>query len=131
MEVSGEDEVGLEIQFVPTDDDNAHAQENIPSSKNQEEAVYNVYWGHDGICRRHLIGARNHNACVHFAPDIEPTQLQLFQIFLFRDFIEGVLQHNANERIEGKKVTYGDFIVFIGVWLIVATTQGPLQRDVC
>ena len=77
--------------------------------------MYNVGWGHDGIFRRHLTCARNHNPCVHFAPDIDLTELHLFQLFFFMDFKEGVMLHNINERIEGEKVLYGDFIVFIGV----------------
>ena len=75
------------------------------------------------------MGARNNNWCVSFAPDTKTTKLQLFQLFLFGYFIERVLLHNENERIEGEKVSYGWFLVFIGVWIIIATIQGPYQRE--
>ena len=87
LAVLDEDEVGLEIQFIPNDYANDPAPENVPASTNQGEVVYNVDWGHDENFRRRLTGARNHNLCVHFSPDIDLTKLQLFQMFLFRDFI--------------------------------------------
>ena len=40
---------------------------------------------------------------VHFDPDIDLTKLQPFQLFLFRDFIEGVLLYNINIMIEVEK----------------------------
>ena len=77
-----------------------------------------------GIFYRSLMGARNHNPCVHFAPDINPTELQLFRLFLLRGFIEGVLLHSINERIYGDKFSYGEFLMFIGVWIMTAIIQG-------
>ena len=71
------------------------------------------------------MGARNHNPCIKFPPDIDPTELQLFHIFFFRDLIEGVLLHNINDRIDGEKVSYGVFLVLIGLWLMMVTIQGP------
>ena len=87
--------------------------------------MYNVDWVHDEIFQWSIGGARNHNPCVHFAPDIDPTKLQLFQMFFFEDIIEGFLLHGINDRIEGKKFPYGKFPVFVRVWLKVATIQGP------
>ena len=45
----GDDEVGLEMQLIPTDDENSLTPENVPASSNQGEAVYNADCGHDGI----------------------------------------------------------------------------------
>ena len=42
LAVLGEDEFGLDIQFIPTTDDNNTDPETMPESKNQVEAVYNV-----------------------------------------------------------------------------------------
>ena len=71
----GEDEVGLEIKIVPTYDDNDTSPQNVPESKNQGDEVYNAYWEHGGILRWNLMGPMNHNICVHFALDINPTNL--------------------------------------------------------
>ena len=50
-------------------------------------------------------------------------------MFFFGDFIEGVLLHNINTRIEGEKVSYGELLVFIGVWQMMDTIKGPSRRD--
>ena len=47
LSVLGEDEVGLLIQIMPTDDDNALTPENVPAITNQGEAVYNAHYGDD------------------------------------------------------------------------------------
>ena len=39
----GEDEVGLAIQLVRTNDDNSTAPKNFPTSTIQGEALYNTY----------------------------------------------------------------------------------------
>ena len=44
LEVLGDDEVGLEMKLVSTNDYNDPAPESAPESTNQEEAVYNVDW---------------------------------------------------------------------------------------
>ena len=87
--------------------------------------MYNVYWGHGGILQRHLMGARKHNQCVHFDLDIDPTKLHLSQILFFRDLLEGVLMHNINEIIEGVGGFLLFFLVFIEVWIMLDTIQGP------
>ena len=45
------------------------------------------------------MGARNHYLCVQFYPAINPTELQLFHMIFFGDFIERVLLHNINEKM--------------------------------
>ena len=85
LEVSGEHLIGLIMKIIPNDDDNATTTLNIPSSKNQGEAMFNVYWFHYVVFRRCLAVSRNHNMCVHFIPYMDPTEMQLFRVF-FRVF---------------------------------------------
>ena len=73
--VLGEDEFGVSIQLILANDENFTTTEKFPVTSNQGAAVYNVYWFHSGICVRHLMGARKHNPCFNFAPDIDPTKL--------------------------------------------------------
>ena len=40
-----------------------------------------------------------------------------------------MLLPNINGRIEREKVSYGGFLVFIRVWLMIATIQGTFKRD--
>ena len=62
----------------------------MPKITNKGEAVNNLHWGHDGIFRWRLTGARNDNMCVHFDPNVDLTKMQMFDLFFFRFFIEGV-----------------------------------------
>ena len=61
------------------------------------------------------MGARNQNMCFRFILDIESIEIQLFQLFFFRYFIEGVLLHNINARIEEGKISYGELLVVFGM----------------
>ena len=91
--------------------------------------MYNSDLGHVIIFQRRLEGARNHNICVDFDTDIKMTELQRIQPFFFRDIIEGLLLRNTSGGIEGEKVLYGYFPVFIGVRLMISTIKGPPQRE--
>ena len=88
LAVLGEDEIGLAMHIVLNDDENAPSPENVPASTDKGEVVYNAEWGHDRIFRRNLTGARNRNPCVHFAPDDDPKNMQLFQFF-FQGYCRG------------------------------------------
>ena len=83
LAVLGDDEVRLSIKLIPTDDENYSVPENILESTNQGESMYHAYWVHDVILRWRLMVARNHTPSVNFAPYIDPTKVQLFQIFFF------------------------------------------------
>ena len=61
------------------------------------------------------MGARNQNMCFRFILDIESIEIQLFQLFFFRYFIEGVLLHSISSIMEGDKFSYREFLVFIGM----------------
>ena len=63
-----------------------------------------------------------------FALYIYPNELKLLQMFLFRYFIEGMLLQNINTRIDREKVSYGEFLVFTGVWIMMAKIKGPSTR---
>ena len=99
LAVLGEDEVGLAMNLVRNDDNDASAPENVPEISDQGGAMHNTDWGHGFICQRLMTGTRK-NPCFHFAPYIEPTKLQLFQLFFFRYLIKGVILHNINSRID-------------------------------
>ena len=87
------------MHLVLIDNYNAPAPGNVPASPNQLEPVYNTDWDYDEMFWRRLMCASNQNPCVHFSLDIDPTKMQLFQLLLFRDFIEGLLLNNINARI--------------------------------
>ena len=62
----GEDEVGLAMNLVRNDDNDASAPENVPEISDQGGAMHNADWGHDVICQRLLTGARKNSVCSLF-----------------------------------------------------------------
>ena len=63
LAVLGEDEVGLAMNLVRNDDNDASAPENVPAISEQGGAIHNAYWGHDVICQRIMTGARKKSVC--------------------------------------------------------------------
>ena len=72
-------------------------------------------WGWMGVCHR-----RSQCFTKSKAASIFDTFLCLFP----RHFIENVLLAETNTHIKGKPLTLGEFIMWIGCWLYLATTKG-------
>eukprot|EP00957_Ditylum_brightwellii_P144328 10995201-Ditylum_brightwellii.AAC.1 len=55
-----------------------------------------------------------------------PTQLQLFDMFFPMKYVKGILIPYTNRRFSHgvPELTYGKFLVFIGLWLMMGTIQG-------
>ena len=54
-----------------------------------------------------------------------------FEGFFFTPFIKSVILPQTNNNLPGgeKNVTYGEFIQWIGLWLLMSTLIGPRQCD--
>eukprot|EP00957_Ditylum_brightwellii_P003320 251412-Ditylum_brightwellii.AAC.1 len=52
------------------------------------------------------------------------TYLKFFFLFFPCLFIKNVLLVQNNNKIKGKKVKLGEFMCWIGIWLLIATTAG-------
>ena len=87
LDLLGRDEFGMSTELVTTNDGNYTTPENVPEITNQDKVMYNVDWCHDDILWRCPASARNHNTFVHLTSDIDPTKIQLFQLFFGRYFI--------------------------------------------
>ena len=62
--------------------------------------------------------------------ELSPTALQVFELFFFKDFIQETLLSLINSCIEeGQEVTYGEFLLFLGLWLLMATIEGPTRKQ--
>ena len=123
-------DIALAKTLVETDDDNLPVEENKPSNKKKQgKCKMKADWGHDGICQRRVTNAQNLKAKVKFDACVQPSILQLFEILLFKPFITSVIVPRMNESIHGEETYYGEFLVFLGLWLMMATIQGPTRRD--
>ena len=55
--------------------------------------------------------------------------LTMFVMFLPKAFFESVLLVETNKKIEGKPVTFGEFLQLMGIWLYMSTTAGFSRSD--
>ena len=123
------DEV-LGLPGVDVDDDRNPAPENVPHDQADGEGVC-VYgeWGHGGLCYRLIAGAQNSNANLrNFPPGVTPSLLQLFQLMLPKTFLQQVVLPQTNLKLQ-RPVGYGEFLRWIGLWLMMATTHFDFRRD--
>lgn len=113
---------------VTIEDDNDPLPENIPLPNEQTNSVLSDQWGHSGVCYRKMEGATDGKAKINFQND-KPTRLQLFELFFPMEFVKTVIIIETNKQLQGKPLTYGEFLVFIGLWLMMSTIQGFHRRD--
>ena len=118
--------------IVELDDDNLPAPENVVVGGGDSNACVWEDWGHDGICPRKTAATRDMKAGL--AVNIDTTgwvYLQLFEIFFPTQFTKDVLLPMVNAGLqEDSKPTlsYGEWLRWIGVWFLLATTDGSPKR---
>jgi hypothetical protein len=104
---------------VQVDDDNEPVPENVPD-RNTTDSIMAAEFGHSGVCPRRMMGAANNKAKIHFANNIHPTRLQLFELFFPMAYIREVLLVETNNVLNGKELEYGEFLQWgrsgIGGW---------------
>ena len=130
------DDANLVCQILPgmVDDDNQPLPENIPTpaEEGQDAPQFFSTWEHSGDCYRSLAGGRKHKARLSIYADVKPTIQQLFEMFFFKQYVEGIIIPQTNIRLRQEKhcpVSYGEFLRWLGLWLLMATINGPDRTD--
>ena len=82
-------------------------------------------WGHDDFCYRKSSNWGQHCAKLNFPIDSTRNDyyIQLFEGFFSEELLEIIID-KVNEKIEGEKLSYGEFLWWIGVWILVSTVDG-------
>ncbi len=111
--------------LLPTDDNTVPAPENIPeadqASPSQGQLEHN----------KMATGVANTHASVWIPRELPVTLFLLFEVQFFESFAIAVLFHIINKKIvPGEVVTYRKFLQWIGLWLFIATIQGPKQQNI-
>jgi hypothetical protein len=77
------------------------------------------------------MGASNCNPRLlsSFPTQLKPTVFQLFDLFFPSEFLKDIVLFIINLNIEGKSLTYGELLRWIGIWFLMATTQGTKRHD--
>ena len=118
---------------ITVDDDSTPAPENIPLPSNDETQPAVTYedWDSAFHCNR----ATSSNGRVDAMPSLinEPLGsdlLEWFKFFLPMRYLMNVLLRRTNQKIDGPHVTEGEFLKYIGIWLLLATVKsGPSVRS--
>ena len=120
--------VKLIQQHVVVDDDNEPLPENVTPTAVSHDSIFENEWGHSGICpRRMATNNTNPDPQLNVAFS-NMSKVELFEAFFMKDFIKKTLLVNINNNIDGKQVTYGEFLRWLGLWFLMSTVIGPSRR---
>ena len=127
----GDEELLNRRDEIEIDDDRDPLPENLmPVVEGAaNECHFSEVWGHDGLCHRRVAaGGRNVEPKLHLDPGEQVGKLELFETLFMKNYIVNVLLILINENIKGESVTYGEFLMWLGLWFLMATVVGP-SRD--
>lgn len=119
------------------DDDNQPAPENIPTLQEREvpnELYGDQSWGWDGFCERRTNLFCNNNPSMKAVPEHllhNMSYMMMFLVFFPKQLVSLVIEEtNKNLAKQNKsEITYGEFLLFIGLQLFMSTLTGFSRND--
>ena len=109
------------------DDDNAPAPENIPAPNENTDGIFGE-WKHSDSCYRAFAGGCHLNARISYPPHIKPPVFNLFELFFFTTFVKNGIIPQTNKHLTENglqcELSYGEFLQWIGLWLLMSTING-------
>ena len=129
----GEDIARLRAEGYGVDDDNDPAPENIPANKpsasSKDKAEYRE-WNAQSTCNRKAEGHRHEDP--KMSKPLGGNQcIDYFMYFLPVDFFKDVILTATNKSLmagDGGQITWGEFVRYIGLWLIMSTVASGVDR---
>ena len=128
--------IGATIAAAPMiDDNNKPAPENLPSTEDSRGTTNNIMglWTHSGICE--WKATIQHNA----KPELtfwtlslsNPSNHNLFEGLFFSSFIKTTILPQANQNLSHgeRPILYGEFLHWIGLWMLMGTIISPQRRE--
>ena len=97
--------------------------------------VDNIFsrWMHSGICERIALISRNTKPELSFWTNksVEPSNLQIWEGLFFTSFIKHMILPQTNNTLPvGKKhIQYGEFLGWLGLWMLMGTLIGPQRHE--
>lgn len=114
---------------IDIDDDNEPAPENEPTiNDTMNECIYDE-WGFTGLCNRRKERVENNKPKLkHLGRDVSIGLEQLFERLFPNEFLKDVIIKQSNKNLHNP-MDYGEFLRFLGLWFVMATTEGCERRD--
>jgi Transposase IS4 len=123
----GDDPSMIVRNGIEVDDDNQPAPENINPAPEDTNNIYGE-WGFPGFCERRRQGFNKHDAKLnHYNGNFDYQSV--FEHLFPMAWVKEVLLVKTNDNLDDQKITYGEFLRWIGLWFIMATTEGCQRRD--
>ena len=128
------DNTAAVVVAVPmVDDDNEPAPENCPVANETVDDIFSG-WSHSGICEHRSTVHQDSQPELKFwmSSETEATNLCLFEVFFFKDYIKNTIIPTTNKNLEGTgalPVHYGKFLRWLGLWLLMSTMIGPQHHQ--
>ena len=103
------------------------APENIPDVNSMPNDIM-MGWKHSNVCLRRSNVQGNAKPSLLFVTTEqgEPSILQLFEGLFFKSYLQDVIIPKTNDAMSlREKLTYGEFLRWLGLWFLMATIIGP------
>ena len=127
-----EDIARLRMEGFEVDDDNDPAEENIPTAtqptENELESMGYQDWDSKQSCNRKAEGHVEENPRLLKTP-AALTRLGYFILFLPQYYIKEVLIAKTSEEINGADLSLGEFLRYIGLWLLMSSQLKANVRE--
>ena len=121
----------LRLEGYGVDDDNEPAPENIPIQNLTPATKLSIYqnWNSCSICHRLSKGLRHEKAkLIEELPNpTNATYMDYFIYFLLEEYIKQILLVQTNKLVR-EEISWGEFLVYIGLWLLLATMSTGCDR---
>ena len=127
------EEIGVASAAAPmVDDDNEPTPENCLSNGETVDDIFSG-WTHSGICERKALISRNAKPELSFWTNksVEPSNLQIWEGLFFMSFIKRMILPQTNNNLPAgeKHVQYGEFLRWLGLWMLMGTLIGPQRHE--
>ena len=122
----------LRSEGYGVDDDNDPAPENLPNEAvTSEPSMYGEWNSTPNICHRTTAGLFKDDPKMKVEVMTNgnvPSYMDWFMVCLPAPYIKNVILFQTNASEEGEEITEGEFLVYIGLWLLMATTASGCDR---
>ena len=133
--LDNDDIIGVTVAAPMIDDDNQPAPENLPSTEDSIGVTDDIMglWTHSSICEQKATIQSNAKPGLTFWTSSlsNPSNLNLFKGLFFSSFIKTTILPQTNQNLSHgeKPILYGEFLRWIGLWMLMGTIIGPLRRE--